>query len=362
MPETRQGQGVAAQVALARRESPHRGQRHVGLARVLRVELPHTFAAFRAGRITEFNAVIIARETVCLARDDRRRVDARLAADPDHLEQLGERQLGAEAARLVYQLDAASWVERRRRAEQERRVTLRPAPDVMSQLSALLPVKAGVAVLATLTREADRLRAAGDARSSGQIMADTLVHRVLGTTAARAHDPAVMINLVVSDDVLWGRREGTAEIDGYGPVPGDLARELAASDHAWLRRLYAAPGSGALVAMDSRARHVPHGLGQLVRLRDRTCRTPWCDAQVRHGDHVRAVAECGDTIEPTVQGLCEGCNYAKQAWGWSVRPRPGPRHTSRITTATGHCYDSTAPPVIAPRYVRAGPGRWTLAA
>jgi hypothetical protein len=35
-----QGRGVAAQVALARRESPHRGQQHLGLARVLTREMP----------------------------------------------------------------------------------------------------------------------------------------------------------------------------------------------------------------------------------------------------------------------------------------------------------------------------------
>ena len=44
-----QGRGVAAQVALARRESPHRGQQHLGLARVLTREMPHTLAAFRPG-------------------------------------------------------------------------------------------------------------------------------------------------------------------------------------------------------------------------------------------------------------------------------------------------------------------------
>ena len=79
VPAERQGRGIAGQVALARRESPHRGQRHVGLAAILRTELPHTMAAFRAGRITEWAATVIARETACLTLDDRMLVDAELA-------------------------------------------------------------------------------------------------------------------------------------------------------------------------------------------------------------------------------------------------------------------------------------------
>ncbi|MDQ6752497.1 MAG: hypothetical protein M3017_03565, partial [Actinomycetota bacterium] len=44
-------------------------------------------------------------------------------------------------------------------------------------------------------------------------------------------------------------------------------------------------------------------------------------------------------------GLCERCNQAKEAPGWSSRPRPGPRHTVETRTPTGHTYRSTAPPL-----------------
>ena len=363
VPAARQGQGIAAQVALARRESPHRGQQHLQLATLLPRELPHTRTALVGGHITEHKAMLIARESACLTLEDRLKIDQRVAADPDHLGSLGDRALIAEIHRHAYRLDPHSVVERRRRAEHERRVTLRPAPDVMTHLSALLPVKQGVAVLAVLGREADRLRAAGDERSRGQIMADTLVRRVLTSVdAGGGREPAVMVNLVVSDEVLWGGSNEAAHLDGYGPIPGDLARELAAGDQVWLRRLYASPATGSLVAMDSRARRVPAGMRTLIRLRDQTCRTPWCDAPIRHGDHVRSAADEGPTSEVNTQGLCEACNYAKQAAGWSARPRPGPRHTTVTTTPTGHTYDSTAPPVTTPHYVPAGPGRWTLVA
>jgi hypothetical protein len=41
VPTAQRGRGVAAEVAQARRESPHRGQRHLGLAKAM-PELPQT--------------------------------------------------------------------------------------------------------------------------------------------------------------------------------------------------------------------------------------------------------------------------------------------------------------------------------
>ena len=58
-----------------------------------------------------------------------------------------------ELRRRAYRLDRASVVARRRRAEAERSVSLRPAPDAMTYLTALLPVVTGVGVFAELTRE-----------------------------------------------------------------------------------------------------------------------------------------------------------------------------------------------------------------
>ncbi len=263
-------------------------------------------------------------------------------------------------------------------AEADRRVTLRPAPEVMAQLSALLPVKDGVAVVASLKTYADGLVAGGDERTRGQIMADALVAGVTGQggfDTGSAHAPATgdsepsarpstTVNLTVSDRVLLGIEDGDGWVEGYGPVPGDLAREMAA-DAEWLRRLYLTPDTGDLVTMDSRADLFPAGLALFLRLRDRTCRSRWCDAPIRHADHIVSRAEGGPTSGPNGQGVCEACNswveeprdeasrnHAKAAPGWSARPRPGPRHTVVTRTPTGHTYESTAPP--APRETRPG--------
>ena len=360
VPTERRGRGVAAQIALARRESPHRGQRHLALARILRAELPHTWAAFSNGRITEWRATLIARETACLALEQRLEIDERLAADPDALEAMGDAEVAAAAQKLACDLDPASVVERRRRAEKERRVTLRPAPDVMSQLSALLPVKDGVAVFAALTAAADTAIGTGDLRSRGQVMADTLVARVTGRDPRdEGADPGATINVILPDTVLTGQTDEGAPVEGYGPIPGDLARDLAAGA-TWLRRLYADAQTGALVAMESTRRRVPNGMASFLRFRDRVCRTPWCDAPVRHSDHVESVEEGGPTTAANTQGLCQACSHAKQALGWTARPRPGPLHTVQITTPTGHSYTSTAPTSRAPVWVEVAPGSWTL--
>jgi hypothetical protein len=113
----------------------------------------------------------------------------------------------------------------------------------------------------------------------------------------------------------------------------------------WLRRLYTAPSTGELTAMDSRARLFPPGLRRYLTARDATCRTPYCDAPIRHFDHILPWHHNGTTTHNNGAGLCEACNHTKETPGWSSRPRPGPRHTLDVTTPTGHSYQSTAPPL-----------------
>jgi hypothetical protein len=125
-----------------------------------------------------------------------------------------------------------------------------------------------------------------------------------------------------------------------------------------LRRLFTTPDASQLVAMDSRRRVFDGQLRRFLTLRDQVCRTPWCDAPIRHGDHVVPDRAGGPTTAGNGQGLCQACNQAKEAPGWSATtldPGPtvarphAPPHRVRTTTPTGHAYDSTAPPVLPTR-------------
>jgi hypothetical protein len=278
--------------------------------------------------------------------EDRQAVDRRLAGDVDRIEAMGDRELEGSARRLAGELDAAACVLRRRVAESERRVTLRPVPDTMSRLSAELPVATGVAVFKSLSDAADSARAEGDPRSRHQVMADTLAERLLGSTGGVV---PVEIELVVSDEVLLGAREDAAYVAGFGPVPAEVAREVVklAGERglATVRRLYRSPASGQLVAMDSRSRRFRGGLARFIRLRDQVCRTPWCDAPIRHTDHPEPVAAEGETSRENGEGLCEACNYAKETSGWSFTVVDAEPHTVEIRTPAGRAYRSTAPPL-----------------
>ncbi|MFE4837750.1 HNH endonuclease [Arthrobacter sp. NPDC056691] len=396
-----QNLGVAEQIALARGESPHRGGRLLGMGKALVTEMPHSLAALDTGQLNEERAMYVVKETACLTVEDRSAVDEELAADTGTFNGAGTRAVIAAVKAAATRRDSRSVTQRASHAASERSVSLRPAPDCMTYLTALLPAHQGVAVYAALTRHADTLKSAGDPRSLGQIKADTLVEWTTGTPGGIT---GIDISLVMTDRTLLQGDTEPARLTGYGVVPAPWARNLLTHAEApeqtpehrqvqgqepraggsntpdpttgqkdagqkdagqkavqelkiWLRRLYTAPETGDLVAMDSRRRLFPPPLRRFIQIRDNTCRPPYCDAPIRHHDHIIPWHNNGPTSLANGAGLCEACNHTKELPGWKAQPRPGPRHTIEITTAHHrhhHTYQSTAPPL--PGTGARGPG------
>jgi hypothetical protein len=352
--------GVAGQVALARQEPPSRGSRHLGVALALVRQMPHTLAALESGRLSEWRATLVVRETAMLTAEQRTAVDDELAeALGDGIGMLGDRELVRRVQAISYRLDAESVLARSRAAESRRHVSIRPAPDTMAYVTALLPVAQGVAVHTALTAAAATARAAGDERSKGQLMADTFADRVTGRSVADG--PSVEVQVVMTDRALLDGDDTPAGVPGYGAVPAGWARDLVrtvgedAGASVWVRRLFTHPADGTLVAMDSRRRGFDGALRGFLLARDVTCRTPWCDAPIRHVDHVTRHAEGGATTASNAQGLCVRCNLRKERPGWSARSSESPpdpssarweSHLVVSSTPTGHTYRSTAPPVL----------------
>jgi hypothetical protein len=218
----------------------------------------------------------------------------------------------------------------------------------MSLLNALLPVEQGAACYAALKNHTDAVKATGDDRSRDQIMADTLVERLTGQ--ATAEQINTEINLIMPLDTLVAPgAETPAEIPGFGPIPGWLARQLAVSNGSarrWWRRLFTTPthdGGVMIVGGDPTRRRFDGWLGKLITLRDQTCREPYCTAPIRHLDHVTPYRDGGLTTYSNGRGVCERHNYTRDMPGWQIELLSNRPHITVTVTPTGHSYHSRDP-------------------
>lgn len=367
---------AAAEIALARRESPQRGGRFVGLAEALVHEMPHTLHALSAGVLNEWRATIIVRETAGLTVEQRRLVDSEIAESMNSLDGVGDAQLQARVKKIAYRLNAQAVTDRAARVVTERRVTLRPAPDCMAYLTQLLPMPTAVACLASLQRAADT-HPGGDGRTRAQRMADEAAARlttaltpagapdaatVAGSTPASTDAPdapcrehslpastGVVLNVIVSDETLFGDGSEPAMLPGDMPIPAPLLRrmvtDLPREANVWIRRLYTRPDTGQIAAMDSRQRIFTPTMRQLLFIRDHdTCRTPWCNAPARHADHIQPASRGGPTSVNNGQALSEDCNYLRTEPGWTAAEDPASPGRILVTSPTGHVYPSPPRP------------------
>lgn len=176
-------------------------------------------------------------------------------------------------------------------------------------------------------------------------MADLLVERTTGQDSAEAIPTEV--HIVMNENSLFDPGETPAWFPGFGPIPAKTARDFIVENEAsvFIRRLYTRPSDGQLVRMDSKRREFSGLLRRMVVIRDDVCRSPWCDAQIKHADHSQAFAAGGETNWDNASGLCAACNFLKEVPGW--------RHEATavelvVRTPTGHRYRIGTRPIGKP--------------
>ncbi|MFF5791185.1 DUF222 domain-containing protein [Paeniglutamicibacter sp. NPDC012692] len=351
--QTNLNRGTGAEVALARRESQYLGPQFVAYSRSMLEHMPHTFAALKRGEINEERAMIIVRETSEFDPMVQEIIDREMAGQPGKLDGVGSKELMARVKRLALAFDNTIEMNKSAEALRKRFISVRMAPGGFMRISGSLPMEQGVALNEALVAAAAKKRSPEDRRTDMQVKADTLVERVTGQT--RANGTPLMVNLVMTDRTLMQGDSEPAYLNGYGTIPAGYARYLVAGDpnhspkeskaQVWIRRLFTAPSSGELVAMESSKRILPKQLKRMIAIRDQFCRTPYCDAPIRHYDHVQQVAMGGRTMAVNGDGRCAWCNYTKETEGWHERVVNGPRHTIEITTPSGQVFRSMAPPL-----------------
>ncbi len=187
---------------------------------------------------------------------------------------------------------------RHRAAALDRRVVLEPAPDGMAWLSLYLHAERAHAITDRLHRLADtdtahrlpRRRADAtsdpstpDPRTRAQRVLDTATDLLLAglRTNHDGHpvdgDAQIVARVLVTVPVLTllGHTDEPAELDGYGPIPADTARHLAAHAPSF-HRILTHPETGAYLSYSRTTYRVPADLARYLRTRDGTCRFPGC--------------------------------------------------------------------------------------
>jgi len=337
-----QGRYVAEEVALARMVSPMAGGQHVAFACGLVADHPATLAAMLAGRVGAMAARTIVRECMVLPPELRGQVDAAAAVEAA---ELTPGQVRRAVARRVTAADPEAAERRAAAARRDRCVSVLPGDDGTAALWARLPAEQAVACWNALDGHARGLRSAGDSRPLHDIRCDTLVERVTGTAAAQG--PPVEVGVVISAATLLGLDSAPATLHGYGALPAGVARELATSSNAWLRRLVTDPIDGRVLTIDTRRRRFDGLLRKLIIARDQECRGPGCTGTIRDIDHLLPHAAGGPTTATNSQGLCTSTHTCRHHPGWKVTTSPDTAVGGvEWTTPTGHRYQSRPPPAL----------------
>jgi HNH endonuclease len=187
------------------------------------------------------------------------------------------------------------------------------------------PAERVLATYAAVDQAAHQLRQQGDPRGLDALRADLLTDLVLAGASqdvsggrAPAADP-VLVRITGTAGALLGRDETPADLDGYGPVPARMLRDLAFTAGAVWRPLLADPTK---IDVPSPDRYTPTPrLAEAVRVADGTCRWPGCRQPAWRADldHVIPHDAGGPTTATNLASLCRRHHRIKTHTKWGVR-------------------------------------------
>jgi hypothetical protein len=176
-------------------------------------------------------------------------------------------------------------------------------------------------------------------------MADALAMLLLGADEAdpaRPAKPKVLVQVTIDLPTLLHLREHPGELAGYGPIPAEIARELA-DDASW-QRLVHEPVTGFLLDLGDERYEPDPAMTRFRIARDVRCRFPGStrSAGRAEGDHVKAHRRGGGggrTSSRNIQSLAKLGHIAKTHNGWHVSGDANGELT--WTSPNGATYPST---------------------
>jgi Domain of unknown function (DUF222)/HNH endonuclease len=332
---------LVSEVACALRVPERTAERLIDESDMLVTHLSSTHRALAEGTISYRHAQVIIDEAHSLPDEARSRFEQTVLPAAGRLTAARLRP----RARAERERSHPDSIEQRvEKSRADRQVLLEPAHDGMAWLSAFLPATRASAIyerITTVSEGIQRSEAGNDvARTLAQLRADVLtdllVDGVVDATGCGTGVRATVHVTVPVERLLGAAASGEAhtlptsafvppaELEGYGPLDDETARELAAGAPSFTR-LLRHPESGAVLSVGRDRYSVPADLATALRIRDRTCRFPGCGRSAARSDidHTVDWQFGGTTSIDNLAHLCPAHHQLKHRSEWQVSQQGG---------------------------------------
>ena len=335
------------EVASALRLSPNTAQIRIDVARTLTNHLPITCSALATGEISAAHATVIAKESAeIISRGAPESVIKEIEEKAlAHAEFHTPSQVANKVRSTIAKLAPTEFEEAVSIARDSRKVSLYPESDGMCTLVALLPAQDAQTIMLAIdklarveigklndpnncnTTEKFAINSDGnshiDNRNIDMKRADALTQLAAAYLSSSIdeslnHRRPVTVNLTIDLPTLLGLANNPGQLAGYGAIPANVARELAA-DGKW-RRFITDPITGNLIDYGRSSYEPPQDLKDFLIARDQTCRFPGCRQSARRSDldHAQAWDDGGKTSADNLGVLCRRHHQMKTHGGWKL--------------------------------------------
>lgn len=260
--------------------------------------------------------------------------------------------------------------KRHRKSAADRRVEFTPDRDGMAWIAAYLPAHQALAILNDLTATARSLQGPNEPRTLTQLKSDDFARRLLtnrtatipaavalqgdgepvlsGTTtdpeAGKVPTPRAEVLVTVPFFALLGLTDEPAELDGYGPIPAPMARQLLAGGAESFRRVLLDPSDGTPLEIGRTSYRLTKAMKKALQLRDGKCVFPGCNNNSfdNDTDHLLAWQHGGTTGISNLAQVCPKHHRLKHNSGWEPTPAAKDEPPG-WTSPTGQQYQAEQP-------------------
>ncbi|KRE71059.1 endonuclease [Arthrobacter sp. Soil762] len=357
---------VAAEIACVLTIGPRAASALLSESHELTTRLPLTLSALQGGTISWQHARAMVDETAGLDPAGAAALEAHFldpnAPNPDAPNPARGCPAG-EMPASRFRHNARIWRERHHTESIEkrhakgvlgRRVEYMPDKDGMAWLSAYLPADQAAAIWNRTTALARGLQGPDENRNLTQLRADTFATALLGGGNGRSlghggdagnpgkvPTPRAEVLVTVPVFSLLGATDEPAMLNGYGPIPPSMARDLVANGADSFYRVLVDPRDGASLEIGRKSYRPSKAMRRWLRMRDGRCPFPGCSNQSldNEADHVLAWHRGGTTGVSNLGQPCPRHHRLRHTSAW--RPTPATKNEPPgWTSPSGRHYKS----------------------